>query len=67
MASEVLDLIGEPTATTLLNQHYSQLHAKHISLYPQIHEALVPIKKAFLYSRQRPLQKASAGQTAENN
>lgn len=32
-ASEAMGIRGEPSTTTLLNQHDSQLHSKHLSLY----------------------------------
>lgn len=46
-ASEVMDLDGEPTTVTLLNQHKSELHYKYLSLYTQVTIVLTSSKRNF--------------------
>ena len=42
-------VIGEPTTTTLLNQHNSQLHSKYIFLHLQINVDVTPHQRHFFF------------------
>lgn len=39
MVSMVMDLRGEPTASTFLNQYSSQLHSKYLAFYPHTYNS----------------------------
>ena len=53
IARKVMGLGGEPVTLTLLNQHNSLFHSKHLSLYPQVINALIPSTKELLFAMDR--------------
>lgn len=52
VAGEIIDLRGEPTTGTFLNQHNSQLCSKCSSLHPQIRVALNPHQRIVFLQRE---------------
>lgn len=66
MATKAIEPGREPTSDIFLNQWHFYQYCKHLFLYIKVRTGFTSPQRSFFW-KQKPLQKVTSGQKAENN